>query len=307
MEIMLISLSAGVFIALVVFNVYRLLVVVPVEDRSFLDRPAFGFRLFWPLIKTLDFYCSPMVSQAYKDKVAMRLQRAGQNYALTPGQFLAARLLAALLVFVVVAIYVQLSGSGALWGVLIVATVASSFYPELWLKETQLKREKRVCKDLPFYLDVVVLAVESGTNFTGGLTQAVQKAPDGPLRFEFGRVLRDIRAGKPRALALKALSKRVGGSSMANVVSSIVQAEKTGASLGVSLRAQADNLRTERFLKAEKAANEAPVKLLGPLILFIFPNTFLVIIFIILSQALAEGVLQTPWLLWAYHFPGTEA
>jgi tight adherence protein C len=287
-----------------VWNIYRLFAEVPMEDRSYLDRPALGFRLFWPLIKTLDFYCAGLFSDSYKEKVSAKLVRAGQGYMLSASQFLAARIFSALLVCLLVGAYAALAQKPALWGVALSAALLASFYPELWLKETQQKRDKRVTKDLPFYLDVIVLAVESGTNFTGGLTQAVQKAPDGPLRFEFSRVLRDIRAGKPRAQALKDLSQRVGGASMSNVVSSIIQAEKTGSSLGATLSAQADNLRSDRFLKAEKAANEAPVKLLGPLILFIFPNTFLVIIFVLLSQALAEGILQIPWLVWAYNFPG---
>lgn len=83
----------------------------------------------------------------------------------------------------------------------------------------------------------------------------------------------------------------------------MIQAERTGASLGPVLRAQSDQLRSARFLKAEKMAMEAPVKLLGPLIMFIFPTTFMVITFVMLSKALAEGLLTWAPLVWAFNNP----
>ena len=81
------------------------------------------------------------------------------------------------------------------------------------------------------------------------------------------------------------------------------QAEKTGSSLGPVLRAQSDQLRSTRFLKAEKMAMEAPVKLLGPLVMFIFPTTFIVIGFVILSKALGDGIITWAPLVWAFSNP----
>lgn len=189
------------------------------------------------------------------------------------------------------------------WSYVLLAGFFGFYYPEIWLKETLDKRNKAIFKALPFYLDVITLSVESGTNLLNGISQAVEKAPEGPLRVEFGRVLRDVRAGKPRQESLRALSDRIGIESIQNVVSSMIQAEKTGASLGQVLRAQSDQLRSERFLKAEKMAMEAPVKLLGPLIMFIFPTTFLVIIFVILSKAISQGVITWWPLVWAFTHP----
>lgn len=302
MEIILISLIIGAFIALMVWNIYQFFAVVPEEDRSYLDRPPAGFRMCWPLIRVLVYYVCRFLNRDYRLKTHTRLRRAGLDFMLSPEQFFAGKLVAvgvtAALVYVLLA---TLDRSA--WWLLIVFAIGGFYYPELWLKETTDQRNTRIFRDLPFYLDVIILAVESGTNFSGGLKQAVQKAPDGPLRFEFGRVLRDVRAGKSRAEALRELTARVSSDGIKNVVSSIIQAERTGSSLGKVLRSQAENLRNTRFLKAEKLAMEAPVKLLGPLIMFIFPNTFLVIAFVILSQALHEGVLEYPPLVWAYNFP----
>lgn len=304
MQVLIISLMLGFFIAVMVWNIYRFFSVVPDEDRSYLDRPPLGFRLFWPLIQTIVHYTAGFLSHDYRMATRTRLQRAGLDFMLSPEQFFAGKVWAAIM-FAMLAFILSFSWGSSAIVIMLLALVGGFYYPEIWLKETIDKRNTRVFRDLPFYLDIIILAVESGTNFTGGLTQAVQKAPDGPLRFEFGRVLRDMRAGKSRAESLRGLTERVSSEGIKNVVSSIIQAEKTGSSLGVVLRSQAENLRNTRFLRAEKMAMEAPVKLLGPLIMFIFPNTFLVIAFVILSQALAEQVLTFAPLVWAYNFPGS--
>jgi tight adherence protein C len=122
------------------------------------------------------------------------------------------------------------------------------------------------------------------------MNQAVAKGPKGALRDEFMRVLRDIRAGKPRAEALRAKATRLNEPSINSFVTAVVQAESLGMSLGPVLRAQADQRRTERFLRAEKLAMEAPVKMLFPLIAFIFPCTFIVIGFPIVMKFLSLGL-----------------
>ena len=138
-------------------------------------------------------------------------------------------------------------------------------------------RRKDLLKTLPFYLDMITLCVEAGLNLSGALRQATLKGPPGVLRDEFQRILRDVRAGRSRTDALRQFARRMGEPSVTAVVSSIVQAENTGMNLGPILRAQADQRRTERFLRAEKLAMEAPVKMLLPLIAFIFPCTFIVL------------------------------
>lgn len=302
MEVIIISLIVGGFIALTVWNIYNFFAVVPEEDRSYLDRPPFGFRIVWPLIQALVYYLGGFLSRDYRINTHNRLRQAGVDFMLSPEQFFAGKVVGSLGFMAFGYVFYAIHGASFLPLILLLGLLGF-YYPEIWLKETVTARNKRILKDLPFYLDVIVLAVESGTNFTGGLTQAVQKAPDGPLRFEFGRVLRDIRAGKSRADALRELTTRVSSDGVKNVVSSIVQAEKIGSSLGGVLSAQAENLRNTRFLKAEKMAMEAPVKLLGPLVMFIFPNTFLVIGFVILSHAIQQEVITLAPLVWAFHYP----
>jgi len=304
MTLFLVSLCFGLFIASLVWQAWTLARGVPRDDRQFLDRPAIGFRLVWPLIRVLVHHGGRFVGEAQRESTTARLRRGGVEYGVSALEFIAAQCIAATGFGAGVAGFAGMLGGPAL-ALFPLGAVMGFFYPELWLRETTARRATAILKTLPFYLDVVTLSVEAGSNLTGGLTQVVQKSTDSPLRREFGRVLRDIRAGRTRAEALRDMADRTGGRAMQNLVSSLIQAERTGASLGPLLRAQAEQLRSERFQRAEKQAMEAPVKLLGPLVLFIFPTTFLVLTFLILSKALQEGLV--PWgpLLMAYQWPGT--
>ena len=139
-------------------------------------------------------------------------------------------------------------------------------------------------------LDIITLCVEAGLNLTGAMSQAVAKGPAGPLRDEFSRVLRDVRAGRPRIDALRTLADRMNEPAITNLVSALIQAERMGMNLGPILRAQSEQRRNERFAQAEKLAMEAPVKLLFPLIAFIFPCTVVVLGFPIAMKFINIGL-----------------
>jgi tight adherence protein C len=302
MPILIISALFGFVIFFAVFAAFRIFNDIPKEDRSFLDRPPVGFRLGWPLVKLIAHYLGGFLSEAYVYTTNKRLTYAGVNYTLSAQQFFAGKILGAIFGALFCFLAQKMLGKDAPIYI-IVAFIVGFYYPEIWLKETTDLRNNKIFRSLPFFLDVITLAVESGSNLTSGINQAVQKAPDGPLRVELSRVLRDVRSGKPRAEALRGLSDRISSSGVANVVAGMIQAEKTGASLGPVLRAQSDQLRSARFLKAEKLGMEAPVKLLGPLVMFIFPTTFLVIMFVMLSQALQEDLFTWAPLVWAFNNP----
>ena len=139
-------------------------------------------------------------------------------------------------------------------------------------------------------LDLITLCVESGLNVNSAIAQAVAKGPSGPLRDEFARLMRDMRAGRPRSEALRDMAARLDMAPVTNFVSTLIQAEATGMSLGPILRAQAEQRRTERFARAEKLAMQAPVKLLFPLLFFIFPCVFAILMFPIAMKFMAAGL-----------------
>ena len=298
--IMGLALAAGLAIALLAWSLGRAVAKVPDEDREYKDPPPLGFRLVWWPIQWISYYLEPLLPAKQQTAVMGRLRKAGLDYALRPAQFVAARLVVALLAGGLFywlldsfdpgrtggepfadALYWQAILCGALFGWL---------YPAIWLRDTIQSRRRELLKALPFFLDIITLCVEAGLNFQGALHQAVLKGPRGVLRDEFQRVLRDVRAGKPRAEALRTLAQRVSEGPVTNFVASVIQAERLGMNLGPVLRAQADQQRVERFLRAEKLAMEAPVKMLFPLIAFIFPCTFIVLFFPIVVRFMEAGI-----------------
>ena len=299
----IIALIIGLSLALFIWNIYKIVTAVPNEDRSYLDRPPLGFRLCWPLIRFIVYYIGPHISKKYRIKTQNKLRSAGVDYSLSSEQFFAGQLCCALFCLGLTAMLQgMLHKHSALF--LLLGAAGGFYYPTLWLKEEVQKRHKKIFRALPFYLDVITLCVEAGTNLTGAFNHAVQKAEEGPLKIEINRVLRDVRAGKQRSEAMRAMAERVQLTSVNSLVSCLIQAEKMGSNLGQVLRAQADQRRIERFQKAEKLAMEAPVKLLGPLVMFIFPNTFLVLGFVLLVKAVQSGVISWGPLVWALHWPG---
>jgi tight adherence protein C len=136
---------------------------------------------------------------------------------------------------------------------------------------------------------MLTITLEAGGALSVALKVATDRAPDGVLRGAFMRVQGDLRAGRSRREALLALGERLSLPAVDPLVAALVQAESSGASLATVLRAQADQRLHERFARAEKLALEAPVKMLGPLVLCIFPCTFLVLAFPLVMRFLGEG------------------
>ena len=188
MNLLLISLLCGSFVGLMIWHFCTLVSEVPVEDRSYLDRPPLGFRMVWSLILFIDHYANRWVAQSREAAILLRLKRGGMEFSLTPTQFVAGKLVAAvgfcLLAFLLS--WLMDSPISLLW---IAGGAAGYFYPELWLKEATSIRREEILRSLPFYLDIITLSVEAGSNLTGGITQAIQKSGESPLRSELNRVL----------------------------------------------------------------------------------------------------------------------
>jgi tight adherence protein C len=284
---LLVALLAGLALSVAAFAVWRLVVELGSAETIYRDRPPSGFRWLWPAVNIFANTFGFLLRGEREAALLARLRKAGQEYALTPHQFFGGKIVGAALGALVGFI---LSGDGgALLGVAL-GGVFGFVYPDIWLSDHTKKRNLAILKAMPFFLDIVTLSIEAGLNLTGALQKAVDKCKPGPLMVEINRVLRDVRAGKPRIEALRDLAERMDYAPISSLVSALVQGELMGSSLGPILRAQSDQRRTERFQRAEKLAMEAPVKMLGPLIMFIFPCTFIVIGFPIVVKFLTSGI-----------------
>ena len=151
------------------------------------------------------------------------------------------------------------------------------YWPVLWIRKRVRQRQDDIRRGLPYGLDLLTLSVEVGLDFTEALARIVQKLGSSALAVEFGQTLRDIQLGRTRAQALRDLSRRVDLPELNSLVSALIQADELGSSLGPILRVQSEQLRTRRSQQAEKLAMQAPVKILLPLIFFIFPCIFIMI------------------------------
>lgn len=149
--------------------------------------------------------------------------------------------------------------------------------PFVWLSGRITRRRQRVNLELPDALDLIVVSLEAGLGFEAALVRITDRA-DGVLAEELRRVLADMNVGRGRRHALQALAARTGVPAISSLVSAILQAEQTGMSIAQVLRGQSDHLRVVRRQRAEEAAMKAPLKMLFPLVFFIFPSLFVVIL-----------------------------
>lgn len=291
---MVLSVVAGLSVTLVVWLFTRAVTDVPLEDRAYKDPPPLGFRLLWWPVQWLSFLIDSWMPSKSKHALLGRLRQAGLDYGLSPVQFVAGRLIFAFCAGVFAWwLHAVLSSEGASVSALqtaILLAIGGWLMPALWLKDKVDVRKRELLKSLPFFLDLITLCVEAGLNLQSGITQSVAKGPEGALRDELQRVLRDLRAGKPRAASLRDMSERVNEPGVTSFVTAVIQAEVMGMNMGPILRLQADQRRAERFLRAEKLAMQAPVKMLLPLVAFIFPCTFIVLFFPIAMKFMHSGL-----------------
>lgn len=285
-----VGLLTALSVGLVGWQLSRAVAEVPPEDRTYRDRPPPAFRMLWWPIQWLAYYLGPALPVRLRQRLLVQLRLAGLDYALSPEQLIAQRILATFLGGLLLWwIAGSFRASSPLWFALVGALLGYVLM-HAWFRDRIALRRRETLKTLPFFLDLITLCVEAGLNLTGAFQQAVNKGPAGPLRDELARVLRDIRAGKPRVDALRTFADRLNEPAVASLVSALIQGEAMGMNLGPILRAQSEQRRNERFMRAEKAAMEAPVKLLFPLIFFIFPCTFLILLFPIIVRFLQMGL-----------------
>ena len=140
-----------------------------------------------------------------------------------------------------------------------------------------MARRDEMGRRLPDTLDLLTVSVEAGLGFDAAVSKVCEKM-DGPLIEEFEVMAQEIRVGETRRQALRNLADRVGSPDVASFARSIIQAEELGTSLGRTLRVQASDMRIRRQLAAEEQAMKAPVKMLFPTVLFIFPAMFIIIL-----------------------------
>jgi tight adherence protein C len=232
-----------------------------------------------PVLSRIAFRVTPRVQ---REELQSRLAAAGLAQRITAQQFLAMKTLLGLLMIVLAFTVAGLGVRGLLLA--LVLGGAAVVAPDFFLRRAALTRAERVSADLPEAIDQIVVSLEAGLSFDAAVSFYVRRGAS-PLVRELRIFLSEIRMGESRSEALRRLSERVPSADMRNFVQVLLQSEGVGMSRSGVLAAQAADLRHRRQTAAEERAHKAPVKMLFPLLIFIMPVMFVVILGPALQQA----------------------
>ncbi len=211
------------------------------------------------------------------DGIQAKLLQAGSPGGFTLGEWIGFRLLTVALCVGSGIVFAMMVGG--LRGLLLFFSLGLLGWigPDFWLSRKARERQLEISKILPSALDLLTVSVEAGLGFDQALARISAKL-HGPLADEFERTMREIQLGSSRVVALQRLALRSGVDGLRSFVSAIIQADKLGIGLAQVLRIQSASLRERRRLEAQERAMKAPVKMLFPLVLFVFPAVFIVIL-----------------------------
>lgn len=240
---------------------------------------GFYERVVLPFFNRVGQLAQRFTPQATLESTRKRLEMAGNPMQLDPAFFLALRfVLAAImggLIFVVFLV------TGRNWlaglGLSVLFLVLGFFFPDLWLRSRISRRQKAVFRAMPDALDLLTIAVEAGLGFDAAMGKVHEKW-ENDLALEFGRVIQEIRLGKLRREALRDMADRLGVSEMTSFVAAVIQSEQLGVSMAKVLRIQSDQMRVRRRQMAEEEAHRAPIKMIFPIGILIFPSLLIILL-----------------------------
>jgi tight adherence protein C len=247
------------------------------EFRVLLAQP-FLSRVVQPMSSSVLSLLGGVLPGNYRDRVHTQLVRGGLSGQFRAEEIISLQVLGGLvggLLGALVVVTEAMGGGGAILLALLLP-MCGAYAPKSWLDRKVLERVESIRRDLPDTLDLLAISVEAGMGFEGALHVVVQNFSS-PLADEIARTLREMELGLPRREALQNLKKRAEVPELSNFVLTLTQADALGMPIGRVLKTAADEMRTRRRQWAREKAAKLPVKILFPLVLFIFPAIFVVL------------------------------
>lgn len=247
-----------------------------ITDR--LEMPFFE-RIIRPLGSGIIERLVSFTPSGYLDRVHQRLLLAGLTPAVRAEEFGAASVLSAATGVLLTVAWLVLASPATNIGLLgaVALPACFVFLPRAWLERKVTERKEAIFKDLPDVLDLMAMAVEAGTAFEGALALVADEF-DSPLAEELARMLQEMELGISRRDALQNLKRRTEVPELSNFVLALTQADALGMPIGRILHVQAAEMRVRRRQWAREKAGKLPVKIVFPLVLFIFPAILVVIL-----------------------------
>lgn len=230
---------------------------------------AIGQRFTTRFLEALARLGARLALSKNRGDIAEKLLHAGLEDKLRPEQFMALKLVAAGIVAVVVG--GLLTASAGISGLLMSIAFGAGAYlaPDFWLSGAISKRQKEIERDLLGFSDTLALATEAGLPLTMAIRRVSEYYP-GEMARGFLRAIEEINLGRPEKEVLLEFGERMGSEELKTLTAAIAQAQELGVSISSVLRGQAEQIRKLRQLKAQEIAQKASIKLLGPVIVFMF-------------------------------------
>lgn len=234
-------------------------------------------RLLVPMLGWLEGRLASIMPAQIVREVGRSLEQAGLS--LSPASFLLQWAMGALATPLMLTVVAMLAGLPMVVVpvIALLALVPGVIGPILWLQGRATRRQRLILRALPDFCDLVAISVEAGLGLEAAMARVAERQP-GPLAQEVRKTLQEISLGRPRQEALTDMGRRCGVDELNTFLTAIVQAEQLGVGIANTLRVQADYLRMQRRQRAEAMAQQAPVKMVFPLVFLIFPAMMLVLL-----------------------------
>ena len=252
----------------------------------------FSQRVIVPLINRIGEFSARFTPQKAIQGTARRLELAGNPWPIDAATFLAIRfILAVVLGGLLVAVVLISPPSNPNDNFMYIggAAFAGFYLPHLMLSSRITRRQKEIRNAMPDALDLLTICVEAGLGFDAALSKVAEKW-ETQLSLAFARVIREVQLGKVRRDALKDMADRLGIAEMTSFVAAIIQSEQLGVSMAKVLRIQSDQMRLKRRQRAEEEAHKAPIKMLIPMGLLIFPSIIIIILTPAVMSIMGTGI-----------------
>lgn len=252
--------------------------VVSLEEIE-LSQP-FSQRVLIPLINRIGEFSARFTPQKAIQSTARQMELAGNPWPIDPATFLAIRFILgvvlgglATVAFLGSDTWTTMDKALMIGG----AALGGFFVPHIMLTSRVTRRQKEIRNAMPDALDLLTICVEAGLGFDAAMAKVAEKW-ETQLSLAFARVIREVQLGKLRREALKDMADRLGIPEMTSFVAAIIQSEQLGVSMAKVLRIQSDQMRLKRRQRAEEEAHKAPIKMIIPLALLVFPSIMIIIL-----------------------------
>jgi tight adherence protein C len=240
----------------------------------------FAQRVIIPLIRRVGEFSARFTPQKAIQDTAKKLELAGNPWPIDAATFYAIRIILGVVLggFVLAVLAISPSPNASDNFMYIGGAAFGGFFvPHLMLTSRITRRQTEIRKAMPDALDLLTICVEAGLGFDAAMSKVSEKW-ENELSLAFARTIREIQLGKTRRDAMKDMAERLGIPEMTSFVAAIIQSEQLGVSMAKVLRIQSDQMRMKRRQRAEEEAHKAPVKMIIPMALLIFPSIMIIIL-----------------------------